>query len=451
MSKMLVGNFVGFQGHFELWYARKGSLLTQTHLLISLHTYRLYIFQPANFIQEIAMFFTPTKLLRPRREVCDCCKHGNINIALLLDDDEVAERKKMKKRLRNIFASLRWERLKETCKRRKASARKAIKKHFRTIHKRVRRIGRKRRTFEVRRKKALQTTQAATDSNEQVGKHPLPYLLKLNNTDLSDPLRSAVRNLLTTMFKDIVESDLSIAKQTHSTTQCFLVHLLNDLDPNGSFLSSYAQPPSSAFNMDLNLALTFVSGYLQGSLTTIKAVYPEGCDGLQMPFCVLETTQAGANTRAQALQRRYPEGEVGIAILDFAALQREKLVVSAAHAFDFLRVSRTDFWCGRKLLAWAEGDGEELSAKAFRNAVLRVHEWKDMGVATDSESMEEELEVAAETPLPEDEDEKQWAKWMDAAEKLDSGVVSRAASKESKGVQVTTSEIGLTRPRFLSL
>ena len=206
--------------------------------------------------------------------------------------------------------------------------------------------------------------------------------------------------------------------------------------------------------MDLNLALTFVSRYLQSSLTSIKAIYPEGGDDLQMPFCILETTQAGANARARALHRRNPDEKVGIATLDFAALQREKLVTSATHAFDFLRVSRKDFWCGRNLLAWAASDGDKLTAKAFRNAVLTVHEWRDTGVATDTESMEEELEVAAETPLPQDEDEKQWTKWMNAAEKLDSAVVSRAASKDSKGVQVTTSEIGLTwdeYPRFLSL
>ncbi|KAF3052291.1 hypothetical protein E8E11_004054 [Didymella keratinophila] len=206
--------------------------------------------------------------------------------------------------------------------------------------------------------------------------------------------------------------------------------------------------------MDLNFALTFVSRYLQSSLTTIKTVYPEGGDDLKMPFCVLETTQAGANAGARALQRRNPDEKVGIAILDFAALQRERLVASAMYTFDFLRVSRKTFWCGRKLLAWAEGDKDGLSAEAFRSAVLTVHEWKDTGVATDSESMEEELEVAVETPLPMDEDEKQWAMWMNAAEKLDFGVVSRAASKDSKEVQVTTSEIGLTRdeyPRFLSL
>jgi hypothetical protein len=255
------------------------------------------------------------------------------------------------------------------------------------------------------------------------------------------------------MFTDIVESDLTIAKQTHSTTQCFLVHPLADLDPNGSFLTRFAQPPSSAFNMDLNLALTFVSRYLQSSLTMTKALYPEGSHALQMPFCVLETTQAGANARARALQRRNPDEKVGIAALDFAALQREKLVASATHTFDFLRVSRRDFYCGRKLLAWVEGEKDGHSTEALQNAVLTVIPWEDTGVVIDEESVEEELRVATETPLPEDEDEKQWARWMNAVEK-DSGAVSRAASKDSKGVEVTTSETALTEeeyPRFLSL
>ncbi|KAF3052292.1 hypothetical protein E8E11_004102 [Didymella keratinophila] len=141
------------------------------------------------------MFSSITRFFGPRLEVCDCCNHGNIDIALLLDDNEVARRKTTKKRLKNLLASLRWKRLKEHCKKRKASARKSIRKGFRTISKRVRRIGRKKRTFEVRRKGASQNTQAATDTNEQ-----------------ADPLRSAVRQLLTTMFTDIVESDLTIAK-----------------------------------------------------------------------------------------------------------------------------------------------------------------------------------------------------------------------------------------------
>lgn len=256
------------------------------------------------------------------------------------------------------------------------------------------------------------------------------------------------------MFTGIVENDITIAKQTHSTTQYFLVHPLVDLNPNGSFLSRYTQPLSSAFSLDLSFALTFVSRYLQSALTTIKTVYPEGSHDLQMPFCVLETTQAGANARARTLQRRNPDEKVGIATLDFATLQREKLVASATHTFDFLRVSRRDFYCGRKLLAWVEGGKDEHSAKALRNTVLTVIEWKDTDMPTDAGSVEEELEVAVETPLPEDQDEKQWARWMNAVENKDSGAVSRAASKDSKGVKVTTSEIALTEeeyPRFLSL
>lgn len=256
------------------------------------------------------------------------------------------------------------------------------------------------------------------------------------------------------MFTDIVESDLPIGKQTHSATQCFLVHPLADLDPAGSFLSRYTQPPESAFGMDFKLALPFVSRWLQSSLDRMKTLYPNGNIGLQMPFCVLETSQAGANARARALQCRNPGEKMGIATLDFAALQRERLVASATHTFDFLRLPRTDIDCARKLLAWAEGDEDGISARALRSAVLKVIEWEDSNVDTDAGSMGAELHLAVHTPLPDDKDEEKWAKWMNAVGEKDSAAVSRAASGSSKGAGVATSEITLTEeeyPRFLSL
>jgi hypothetical protein len=118
------------------------------------------------------MFSSFTKVFGPRHEVCDCCNH-NIDIELLLEENEVAERKTMKKRLENLLASLRWKRLKEDCKKRKSAARKAIRRRFRAIYKKVRRIGRKKRTFEVRRKRAPQPSNAATNTSEQAGKHLL--------------------------------------------------------------------------------------------------------------------------------------------------------------------------------------------------------------------------------------------------------------------------------------
>lgn len=396
------------------------------------------------------MFSTFTRFFGPRHEVCDCCNHF-IDIELLLAENELAERKTLRKKLKNLLASLRWKRLKEKYKSRKASARKTFRKRFRHVHEGFRRLGKK-RTFQVRRRQSSQAAHAVTE--QEAGKR-LPLLtIKIGNTDPVDPLRSAVRRLLPMMFTDIVESDRPIGKQTHSTTQYFLVHPLADLNPTGSFLSRYRQPPASAFGMDFNLALTFVSRWLQSSLTTLKTLYPNGDHGLQMPFCVLETSQAGANARARALQRRNPGEKVGIATLDFAALQREKLVASATHTFDFLRVPRTDFSCARKLLAWAEGGEDGLSAKALRSAVLTVTHWEDSDVDTDAESMEEELHLAVHTPLPDDKDEEQWAKWMNAVEKKDSAAVSRAASGSSKGTGVATSEIALTEkeyPRFLSL
>lgn len=271
-------------------------------------------------------------------------------------------------------------------------------------------------------------------------------------------MRSAVRQLLHTMFADIVENDRTLAKQTDSTTQCFLVHPLSDLDPNGSFLSRYMHPSPQAFDMDFNLGLSFVSSWLQSSLTKIKTSYPEGETDLQMPFCVLETTQATANVRARALQRLNPKEKVGIATLDIVALESEKLVASAKHTFDFLRVSRKDFFCVKKLLAWAESDEDGQSANALRSAVLTVVEWQETGEDVFAESEEipdaEEKGTASQTHLQDDESEELWAKWANLPKK-DSGVTSRTASGSSNGGMPNSEDMSAVEderyPRFRTL
>ncbi|KAF1924901.1 uncharacterized protein M421DRAFT_268862 [Didymella exigua CBS 183.55] len=257
------------------------------------------------------------------------------------------------------------------------------------------------------------------------------------------------------MFADIVEKDRTLAKWTDETTQCFLVHLISDLDLDGSFLTRYVHPSPQIFDMDFNLGLGFVSNWLQGSLTNIKISYAEGDVDLQMPFCVLETTQSRANKRARALQLFNPGEKVGIATLDFVALKSAKLVASAEHTFDFLRVSREGFRCGKKLLAWTENDEDGQSAKALRSAVLTVVEWEDSGEDPTAESEEEELRMAAQKPLPDDKSEEQWAKWANPSEKKDSGTISRTASRSSKDVKLDSVGVSFADyegyPRFRSL
>lgn len=182
--------------------------------------------------------------------------------------------------------------------------------------------------------------------------------------------------------------------------------------------------------MDFNLGLSFISSWLQSSLSKIKTLYPEGEISLQMPFCVLETTQASANARARALQRLHPSEKVGIATLDIEALKSRKLLASAEHTFDFLRVSRQGFPCVRKLLAWAEGDENDengRSAEALRDAVLTIVEWQETDEAADAG----ETGAALQAPVQDDESEEQWAKWANPPGKKDSGVTSRTASWSS--------------------
>lgn len=241
-----------------------------------------------------------------------------------------------------------------------------------------------------------------------------------------DPLKPAIRQLLTTMFGEIVENDRTLAKQTDMTTQCFLVHALLDLDPKGSFLGRYGEPSPQMFDLDLDLGLSFVSSWLQSSLANIKTSYTEGKAVLQMPFCVLETTQSRANMRARALQRSNPDEKVGIATLDIVALNDLMLVASAQHTFDFLRVSRLDFHCGKKLLAWVEGGEDGQSASALRSTVLTVVEWEDTDEVNDVESELEELRMAVQTSLP---DGEQRAKWVIPREKKDSGTESDCVGK----------------------
>lgn len=204
--------------------------------------------------------------------------------------------------------------------------------------------------------------------------------------------------------------------------------------------------------MDLNQVLGFVASWLQGSLTRIKSLYSEGGSDLQRPFCVLEMTADGAEERARALQRRYPDEKVGIATLDFEALLRDKLVASVSHTFGFLRVPRKGFRGGKRLLAWTGGGEDGPSAEGLRETVLTIYEWDETGMETDSGSVEEELRVAAQTPLPDDRDEEQWVKWRNAAGKKDSGTTSRTASGSSKD-RITGSQGVLVDecPRSLSL
>lgn len=122
------------------------------------------------------MFSTFTRFFGPRHEVCDCCNH-NMDIELLLAEDGITERKNtVRKKFKNLLASLQWERLREKSKSRKARARKTFKKRFRHAHKEFRRLGKK-RTFHIRRRQSFEAARAVPE--QESGKR-LPLLTVRN-------------------------------------------------------------------------------------------------------------------------------------------------------------------------------------------------------------------------------------------------------------------------------
>ena len=137
--------------------------------------------------------------------------------------------------------------------------------------------------------------------------------------------------------------------------------------------------------MDLDSGLSFVPAWLQSSLQKVKFEYGQGMAHLQMPFCVLETNYDIASARANALQQRNPFQKVGIATLDIVPLKRAKIVASAEHTFDFLRVSKEETIFESRLLAWAEGD-DGRATKALQDAVLTIVEWEGKVKNTGMES-----------------------------------------------------------------
>lgn len=129
----------------------------------------------------------------------------------------------------------------------------------------------------------------------------------------------------------------------------------------------------------LDEGLSFASTWLQTSLEKIKTECATGGVRLQMPFCVLDTEYAAACKRAGILQADNPEERVGIVALDVVALKKARLLVSAGHAFDFLRVPRGEVEMAGRLLVWAEGGNDGRAAEALSQAVLTVVEWEGVG------------------------------------------------------------------------
>ncbi|KZM22477.1 hypothetical protein ST47_g6390 [Ascochyta rabiei] len=194
------------------------------------------------------------------------------------------------------------------------------------------------------------------------------------------------------MFADIVETDGILDSQIDTDTQCFLVHVLSDIDPEDTFFSQYQQLPPRAADMSLDDGLSFASTWLQKSLGMIKIGYESGEARLQMPFAVLETNYHTACVRASALKRKPPHEKAVIITLDFLALKNVKLVASAEHAFDFLRVSKESLATGDRLLLWAENDNDGRPAEALLEAVLTIVEWDERD---DEEEVEDTGEAAS--------------------------------------------------------
>ncbi|KAJ4363830.1 hypothetical protein N0V95_000898 [Ascochyta clinopodiicola] len=212
--------------------------------------------------------------------------------------------------------------------------------------------------------------------------------------------KCAVRQILDAMFVDIVEKDSHLDTQPDADTQCFLVHILSDIDPEASFLSRYKQLPPRAADMDIDNGLSFASTWLQNSLGMIKIGYESGETRLQMPFAVLETDYQTACARAAALKRKYPGERAVVITLDLMTLKDARLVASAEHAFAFLRVLKGSLNCGARLLLWAENDNDGgRPCQALLEAVLTIVEWKESGDREEADDMVDLASHAARTEV----------------------------------------------------
>ncbi|KAF9693076.1 hypothetical protein EKO04_008745 [Ascochyta lentis] len=324
---------------------------------------------PCKVAQYFSEFFNPTQ--------CECCDHHYI------PEEEEPEVEPTKKSLRTWFESLRWNKNKTTLQAPHDTDTQVIKKRrSRTYFCLGKKKGR-----DVQRR--IQTPGAA---------RAVPAVNEGQYTK-----KCAVRQILDAIFADIVETDRALECNMDAATQCFLVHTLSDIDPEDSFFSQYQKLPSHADELDLDHGLSFASSWLQSSLGTIRDGYESGEAKLQMPFCVLEKNYQSACARAFALQKQYPDERAAIVTLDFIALKNAKLIASAKHTFDFLRVSRESLDTENRLLLCVESGNDGRPAEALLEAVLTIVKWEEGDNGVELEDVEESVSDAFEVEVaPED-------------------------------------------------
>lgn len=196
---------------------------------------------------------------------------------------------------------------------------------------------------------------------------------------VTDSQQNHINHALALIFTSITDSDTLLQTNTNPPMTCFLIHLARDFDTHGAFLSTLLALPPAATHIDKFASLSYASSWLQSSLTLIRdsCKSESGAVELQMPFVLLETEFQLARARAAALQQQYPEEGIVVATLDLRALRGEKLVLSAEHGFQMLRVPVQEVDVSRKLLVWVGNGGEEGVGRVLRDAVLAVMKWKE--------------------------------------------------------------------------
>ncbi|KAF1361504.1 hypothetical protein EJ07DRAFT_154279 [Lizonia empirigonia] len=351
--------------------------------------------RPSQLVRYLSGLFDPM--------YCECCDH---NVTPAITEIEI-EVKPPRKSLRKWLRALKRGKGREASQSLRTTEIKSSSERLLTKYLY---LGRKRWNDVRRNKQALRAVHTISVVDER-----------------QHPNKCAVRQILDTIFADIVESDSTLDSHTDAATQCFLVHILSDMDPHDSFLSRFQRLPAHVVDLVIDNGLSFASTWLQTSLEKIKAECAAGKTRLQMPFCILETNYATASARAAAMQMHYPGEKVGIAALDIVALKRARLVVSAGHAFDFLRVSTENVAFGNRLLVWAEGGPNDGPAQALREAVLTVVEWKEIN---DEETMED-AGVAVQAALKDGTCKAGRHELAKSSSKKDSAVIEEVALDET--------------------
>ncbi|KAH7344367.1 hypothetical protein BKA66DRAFT_576958 [Pyrenochaeta sp. MPI-SDFR-AT-0127] len=184
------------------------------------------------------------------------------------------------------------------------------------------------------------------------------------------------------LFARYVEADhllgsgLGRKTRTFIHDVAFLVHSASQLG-NDAFLPVFQYDPETVTEAN---KLSLGSHRLQKCVKTISDGYTRGLLLEKMPLYVLETDFLEACAYAKSLQSWDPEVHIMIAVVDLTSLKDCKLLISAPHIIEMLRLPEIAT-LEDKMLVWAEDWVVSIAGACktiwpLRDAVLSLIDWQ---------------------------------------------------------------------------